>query len=319
LLHLGTFLREAREDKNLSLEDMQELTKIKIAYLVAIEQGNYDALPGIFYVRAFVKTYCEALGLPSAEVMDIYQSDLPGSNHNNHNNAQSNGNSHSMIATDSEPPVILSVEKNSPHFFTKWGSSIVIWSFAIIILLAIYFLITGTESNEKPSTSNEKTEQTKINEQTETEDKDQAKIVVKKNETDSPESNEPTPVEDTQSDNQTENDTGSNRENVSNEDNSALKVTKKENNATYYQVKQRDKVVIQITAKDELYVHYGPTDKSKIYGLEELQAGQSVTWDNDENTLLRVGNMENLQLTVNGVLVSVGDYSGERTLYFNLK
>lgn len=46
-------------------------------YIVAIEEGNYDQLPGAFYARAFIKTYAEALGLDVDEVFTTYKRDLP--------------------------------------------------------------------------------------------------------------------------------------------------------------------------------------------------------------------------------------------------
>ncbi|WP_236712698.1 helix-turn-helix domain-containing protein [Peribacillus muralis] len=77
LSELGKRLKEAREAKALSLEDLQELTKIQKRYLVGIEEGNYSMMPGKFYVRAFIKQYCEAVGLDSEEILEQYKSEVP--------------------------------------------------------------------------------------------------------------------------------------------------------------------------------------------------------------------------------------------------
>ncbi|MFJ7309003.1 helix-turn-helix domain-containing protein [Peribacillus frigoritolerans] len=77
LTELGNRLKEAREAKGLSLEDLQELTKIQKRYLIGIEEGNYSMMPGKFYVRAFIKQYCEAVGLDSEEIFEQYKSDIP--------------------------------------------------------------------------------------------------------------------------------------------------------------------------------------------------------------------------------------------------
>ncbi|MGG4156587.1 helix-turn-helix domain-containing protein [Peribacillus muralis] len=77
LTELGNRLKEAREAKGLSLEDLQELTKIQKRYLVGIEEGNYSMMPGKFYVRAFIKQYCEAVGLDSEEILEQYKSEVP--------------------------------------------------------------------------------------------------------------------------------------------------------------------------------------------------------------------------------------------------
>ncbi|PGS46319.1 RodZ domain-containing protein [Bacillus sp. AFS041924] len=63
MTELGNYLREAREAKGLSIDDVQELTKIQKRYLEAIEEGNYEILPGQFYVRAFIKQYAETIGV----------------------------------------------------------------------------------------------------------------------------------------------------------------------------------------------------------------------------------------------------------------
>lgn len=77
MTELGNRLKEAREAKGLSLDDLQEVTKIQKRYLVGIEEGNYEMMPGKFYVRAFIKQYCEAVGLDSEEIFEQYKSNVP--------------------------------------------------------------------------------------------------------------------------------------------------------------------------------------------------------------------------------------------------
>ncbi|MGC4375702.1 helix-turn-helix domain-containing protein [Fictibacillus sp. Mic-4] len=76
---LGNFLKQKREEKGLSLEELQTITKIQKRYLQAIEEGRYDVLPGSFYARAFIKNYCEAVHLNYEEVFEEYENDLPKS------------------------------------------------------------------------------------------------------------------------------------------------------------------------------------------------------------------------------------------------
>jgi cytoskeletal protein RodZ len=78
LTELGNRLKEARLAKGLSLEDLQEMTKIQKRYLTGIEEGNYSIMPGSFYARAFIKQYAEAVGLNSDELLKEYQSEVPG-------------------------------------------------------------------------------------------------------------------------------------------------------------------------------------------------------------------------------------------------
>ncbi|HYK74862.1 MAG TPA: RodZ domain-containing protein [Pseudoneobacillus sp.] len=77
LTELGNRLKEAREAKGLSLEDLQTITKIQKRYLVGIEEGNYSMMPGKFYVRAFIKQYAEAVELNSEELFDLYKEEVP--------------------------------------------------------------------------------------------------------------------------------------------------------------------------------------------------------------------------------------------------
>lgn len=77
LSELGKRLKEERERKNLSLEDLQKETKIQKRYLLAIEEGKFDVLPGMFYARAFVKNYAEVLGLDSEQLFAEFGDELP--------------------------------------------------------------------------------------------------------------------------------------------------------------------------------------------------------------------------------------------------
>lgn len=77
LTELGNRLKEERLAKGLSLDDLQAATKIQKRYLSGIEEGNYSTMPGDFYVRAFIKQYCEAIGLNPDEIFDTYTEDIP--------------------------------------------------------------------------------------------------------------------------------------------------------------------------------------------------------------------------------------------------
>ncbi|MGJ7920992.1 RodZ domain-containing protein [Neobacillus sp. LXY-4] len=77
MTELGNRLKEAREAKGLSLDDLQSLTKIQKRYLQGIEEGNYSMMPGKFYVRAFIKQYAEAVGLDQEELFQNFKEDIP--------------------------------------------------------------------------------------------------------------------------------------------------------------------------------------------------------------------------------------------------
>jgi cytoskeletal protein RodZ len=60
---VGNKLHEARTRKQLSLQQVEEATKIRGRYLQAIENDEWDQLPGDTYARAFIRTYGRFLGL----------------------------------------------------------------------------------------------------------------------------------------------------------------------------------------------------------------------------------------------------------------
>src|SRR6185312_8878937 len=66
----------AREEKKLTLDELQNLTRIQKKYLVGIEEGNYSIMPGKFYARAFIKQYAEAVGLQPEELFDEYKNEI---------------------------------------------------------------------------------------------------------------------------------------------------------------------------------------------------------------------------------------------------
>lgn len=74
---LGQVLQRAREEKGISLDDIQRITKIQRRYLEAIERGHFHVLPGHFYARAFIKSYAEAVGLDPTHLLDHFQTDIP--------------------------------------------------------------------------------------------------------------------------------------------------------------------------------------------------------------------------------------------------
>ncbi|AZR72437.1 hypothetical protein BBF96_02930 [Anoxybacter fermentans] len=70
---IGQKLREAREEKGLSLKDISEKTRIRTIYLKAIEEGNFDKIPGIIYAKGFIKAYAQVVGLDPIELLKELQ------------------------------------------------------------------------------------------------------------------------------------------------------------------------------------------------------------------------------------------------------
>jgi cytoskeleton protein RodZ len=73
---IGAALQQERERQGLSLEDLEERTKIRTRYLRALENEDWDIIPGPTYVRGFLRTYAEALGLDPEELVDDYREEF---------------------------------------------------------------------------------------------------------------------------------------------------------------------------------------------------------------------------------------------------
>lgn len=69
----GQILRNARVDKGWSLTQAEEVTKIRIRYLEALEEETYHILPGTTYTKGFLRTYAKHLGINPEEVLTLFK------------------------------------------------------------------------------------------------------------------------------------------------------------------------------------------------------------------------------------------------------
>ena len=74
MFDIGSSLREARLRQNLDFPELEERTKIRPKYLRALEDEHFDILPAPTYVRGFLRSYAEALGLDGQPFVDEYNS-----------------------------------------------------------------------------------------------------------------------------------------------------------------------------------------------------------------------------------------------------
>lgn len=70
---IGSTLREARNSRKIELAEVEASTKIRVRYLLAIENEEWGALPGGIYTRGFIRSYAAYLGLDGARLADEYQ------------------------------------------------------------------------------------------------------------------------------------------------------------------------------------------------------------------------------------------------------
>jgi hypothetical protein len=74
VFEIGNSLREARYRQQLELSDVEQATKIRARYLQALEEESFDALPAQTYVKGFLRTYADYLGLDGQLYVDEYNS-----------------------------------------------------------------------------------------------------------------------------------------------------------------------------------------------------------------------------------------------------
>lgn len=72
---VGEVLRREREKQGLSIADVAEETSIRNVYLEAIEQGNYDALPGDVYAKGFIRNYSKFLQIDGDQLIREYDAE----------------------------------------------------------------------------------------------------------------------------------------------------------------------------------------------------------------------------------------------------
>ena len=74
MFEIGNSLREARARRQIPLGQAEGATKIRGKYLRALEEERFDLLPAETYVKGFLRTYADYLGLDGQLYVDEYNS-----------------------------------------------------------------------------------------------------------------------------------------------------------------------------------------------------------------------------------------------------
>ena len=70
-INIGETLRKARIDKKISLDELQQRTKIQKRYLLAIEENDFHELPSDYYLRTFIRQYADEVKLDGNYLIDV--------------------------------------------------------------------------------------------------------------------------------------------------------------------------------------------------------------------------------------------------------
>ncbi|MGM7720440.1 helix-turn-helix domain-containing protein [Metabacillus sp. Hm71] len=274
---LGNRLKQAREEKNISLDDLQAMTKIQKRYLLGIEEGNYSMIPGKFYVRAFIKQYAEAVNLDPEMIFEEYKNEIP-STYNDDLPEQL-----SRVKTHKQLP------KSASKFLDLLPRLLIV---AAVILIAIVFWVW----RQNAADSNPGEEATKVengNEYT-----NNVENTAAGNEDEDPEEEvqeETPPVE----------------EEVKQEPETpaqTLTVKGKEGTTTTYDLSGAAKFQLEVIAKGRTWVSI-KNGKGKSFFGAEIAEGESQTFDftAESEITVRVGNVPGTELKINGQLLQYED------------
>jgi cytoskeleton protein RodZ len=126
---LGKWLQIAREARGLSLEQAEQVTRIRRRYLKALEEGNYEALPGgEAQTRGFLRRYAALLGLSPDEAIIRYDEEV-------------HGRRPEPPAPPAAPtPATPAMPINRPH--SNWLQVVAVIGLVILLLLGAWWLLS---------------------------------------------------------------------------------------------------------------------------------------------------------------------------------
>ncbi len=114
---IGEKLKARREELGLSLQEVQQETKIRTKYLQALEDGDDSVIPGTVYVRGFIRSYADYLGLDGIALAQEYKNLKP---------------SHEPKSAQPEKKAEVQVGQKSTPRRKKSN-----WNFGVVLILVI--------------------------------------------------------------------------------------------------------------------------------------------------------------------------------------
>ena len=70
--NFGNYLKNERESRGVPLEEIADNTKINMRFLLALENNNYDQLPGEVFIKGYIRSYAKSIGGNAEEILAIY-------------------------------------------------------------------------------------------------------------------------------------------------------------------------------------------------------------------------------------------------------
>ncbi|MDR4173775.1 helix-turn-helix domain-containing protein [Bacillus nitratireducens] len=278
MTELGQKLTEAREAKGLSIDQLHEITKIQKRHLVAIEEGNYNVLPGTFYARAFIKQYADAVGLNGEELLVEYQSTIP----------QSEKHDVPQVSTGQKTQETMQKSSSWPiaDHMPKILIALLVIAFGVVVWFVIQAL-TGKDDRQVPNAQSEKIEVQKAKNSPLDTKKDEEKAEEPKKE--EPKKEEPKKEE------QKGQPAGENE----------IKLVGTDKITSTLEIHNNKALELEITTKDASYIGIKNEAGNDIFS-GTLQAGQTQKYDlsTAKEVNLNIGSAPNVEFKLNGQVVT---------------
>lgn len=154
-MKIGESLRAERENRGLTLFDVEEKTKIRVKYLQALEEENFEEIPGEAYRLGFLRNYARFLGLDPEHILDLYKTQIDES--------------------DSSEPVIEKTAAVEPKSAPVSGRTVLGFAIiAVIIFTGAFFFFSSRGENPPIQEQDPPALEENEHEQTEPEQPDQA-------------------------------------------------------------------------------------------------------------------------------------------------
>ncbi|HZG86778.1 helix-turn-helix domain-containing protein [Paenibacillus sp.] len=282
---LGQLLRKARTEQNITLDQLQETTKIRKRYLEAIEEGKFNILPGTFYVRAFIKQYSEAVGLDPDEVFRLY--------------------AHVIPSADPEPaaePIRMTRRRSvePPERAGKWASALLMIAFPILIIGIVYYYLYSNWETRSEVLPSEPITDSSAQEQGTT-------LPPAADTAETPNEPAPAPVQTTEPEPEPD---------VTFVE--KFKVNK--NDVERFEVRNAPQVSIEVkVVGPEAWIGVTHADtKSKYLYQGGLKQGDTYSGQFGHNTYLNIGRANAVELKVNGIAIDMGTEPNPRKFQFEL-
>jgi cytoskeleton protein RodZ len=139
---IGATLREARMHAHIDVSEIEAQTKIRAKYLRALENEEWGLLPGPTFVKSFLRTYAQALGLDGKALVEEYRL---------HHERPSEAMLEPIVTT---PQGSRSRSRGrAPSSGPSRGYLAAVLAIVAVIVLLVVLLVSGGSSSHTPTTA----------------------------------------------------------------------------------------------------------------------------------------------------------------------